>query len=385
MNDFLPKRRTWRSVDSLRWEMIAHPVAKPAVARRKSLFPVMKPRLPSALSFRARLESIEHSGQYSNYGPQVTELQDKFAQRLNVKPSNVVLLANATLALSGLAQILSPTRWRVPSWTFVATPLSALQAGGSVVFTDVDQRTHRMDRGAESEPSIITLPFGVGLPPEWKDASDFPEIIDAAASLGSIEDLSGLPQGSNIVFSLHATKYLGVGEGGLVVTGNPELAKELQSWSNFGFRADRISHLMGTNAKMSEFQAAIAHAALDSEPEQAEDWRLLRKLSRKVDGMLDMGIEPMAKNSIAPYWITQFASEARRNAVEAHLKSHSVETRRWWSQGCHHMEALRVVPREGLMTNTDFLAATTLGLPYFRGMTHSDFDMIGSIISQVPE
>ena len=98
-----------------------------------------------------------------------------------------------------------------------------------------------------------------------------------------------------------------------------------------------------------------------------------------------MGIEPMAKNSIAPYWITQFASEARRNAVEAHLKSHSVETRRWWSQGCHHMEALRVVPREGLMTNTDFLAATTLGLPYFRGMTHSDFDMIGSIISQVPE
>ena len=349
------------------------------------MFPVMKPRLPSASSFRARLESIEHSGQYSNYGPQVTELQEKFAHRLNVNPANVVLLANATLALSGLAQILSPTRWRVPSWTFVATPLSALQAGGSVLFADVDQRTHRMNRGAESEPAIITLPFGVGLPPEWNEAPDFPEIIDAAASLGSIKDLSGLPHGSNIVFSLHATKYLGVGEGGLVVTGNPEVARELQSWSNFGFRADRISHSMGTNAKMSEFQAAIAHAALDSEPEQAEDWRLLRNLSCKVDDMLDIGIAPIAKNSIAPYWITQFASEARRNAVEEHLKSHSVETRKWWSQGCHHMEALKGIPREGLLSNTDNLAATTLGLPYFRGMTSAHFDMIGSIISQVPE
>ena len=152
LRDSPPKWRTWRGVDSLRWVAIAHPIAKPAAAQRKILFPVMKPRLPSASSFRARLESIEHSGQYSNYGPQVTELQEKFAHRLNVNPANVVLLANATLALSGLAQILSPTRWRVPSWTFVATPLSALQAGGSVLFADVDQRTHRMNRGAESEP-----------------------------------------------------------------------------------------------------------------------------------------------------------------------------------------------------------------------------------------
>ena len=71
--------------------------------------------------------------------------------------------------------------------------------------------------------------------------------------------------------------------------------------------------------------------------------------------------------------------------MEEHLKSHSVETRKWWSQGCHHMEALKGIPREGLLSNTDNLAATTLGLPYFRGMTSAHFDMIGSIISQVPE
>lgn len=341
----------------------------------------MRPRLPTELSFRARVESIERSGHYSNYGPQVRELQERFANRLNVDPTNVLVLANATLALAGLAQVLAPSHWRVPSWTFVATPLSVLHAGGSVVFADVDLRTHRITRGANAEPSLITLPFGVGLPPEWQDESDFPEIIDAAASLGSVEDLSFLPVGSNIVFSLHATKYLGIGEGALVVTGDSEVAKELKSWSNFGFHSDRIAHSLGTNAKMSELQAAVAHAALDSEIEQLREWQALRQFSSTVDRTLGIGIEHLANNSIAPYWITQFENQARRDAVEDQLTLHSVETRRWWQQGCHHMAALRQLPNEGVLKNTDHLAATTLGLPYFRGMVRSDFEMIGSIIS----
>ena len=96
----------------------------------------------------------------------------------------------------------------------------------------------------------------MGLPKIWTSPGKYPSIIDGAASLGSIETLKNLPETSNLVFSLHATKYLGSGEGGLVVTGTKEIADELRSWSNFGFQGSRQSMTQGTNAKMSEIQAA---------------------------------------------------------------------------------------------------------------------------------
>jgi len=345
------------------------------------VFPVMKPSLPPVTAFSARLNQIDESGQFSNFGPQVTELESRFAQRFRISSDRVVVLANATLALTGLAQILAPDNWRVPSWTFVATALSALQSGSTIRFADVNSVTHRLDFSATSPPSIVTLPFGVGVPEAWVKSALFPPIVDAAASLGSVRDLSGLPTSSNVVFSLHATKYLGAGEGGLVVTGDSALAAELKAWSNFGFKSDRVSHLRGTNAKMSEFQAAVAHAALDSEKTQQAEWEDLRALSRKVDEALGIEIPAISHHSIAPYWIVQFDSQEKRDAAELLLSENSVETRRWWSNGSHRMSAMHTVPQEGPLKTTESLAATTLGLPYFRGMTPANFDMIGDLLS----
>lgn len=347
----------------------------------EAVFPVMKPSLPSPTAFSARLNQIDESGQFSNFGPQITELESRFAQRFQVSSDQVVVLANATLALTGLAQILAPDYWRVPSWTFIATALSAWQSGSTIRFADVDRVTQRLDFSETSLPSIVTLPFGVGVPDAWTDPSLFPPIVDAAASLGSVHDLSALPTSSNFVFSLHATKYLGAGEGGLVVTGDSAVAAELKAWSNFGFKSDRVSHLRGTNAKMSEFQAAVAHAALDSEKTQHEEWQGLRELSRNVDRALGIEIPAISNHSIAPYWIVQFDRQESRDSAERLLSENSVETRRWWSDGSHRMSAMSSVPHEGPLQTTESLAATTLGLPYFRGMTPANFDMIGDVLS----
>jgi len=347
------------------------------------VFPVMKPSLPSFRDLGPRFSQIEDAGQYSNYGPQVVELQERFANRFGISPDRVVVLANATLAIAGLTQILDPERWLVPSWTFVATALSVLQTGKDLVFGDVGIDTHRLRdvSSAEGRSSIVTLPFGAGIPSDWTTASDFPAVIDAAASLGSVDSLVGLPPHANIVFSLHATKYLGSGEGGLVVSGTAQTAAELRAWSNFGFDSDRRAVVRGTNAKMSEFQAAIAHCALDEEALQRSQWLELRKRSQAIDRELGVDIPQLSANSIAPYWIVDFGSQKARDRAEKVLLDSSIETRRWWQNGCHEMPALAGLAWEGNLENSKSLARTTLGLPYFRGMLPGDFQRIGDLLS----
>lgn len=341
----------------------------------------MRPMLPGMANLTPRLKRIEQSGVFSNSGPQLLELERRMGDRLGVSADRIVILANATLALTGLTQLLKLETWRVPSWTFTATSLAVLAAGKTAVFVDVNLDTHRqITTPMTASNSLVTLPFGVGVPESWTSVDDFPPLIDAAASLGSINTLAGLPHHSNVVFSLHATKYLGAGEGGLVVAGTEEIAQELRSWSNFGFQGSRESGIQGTNAKMSELQAAVVHCALDTEAAERETWEELRKLSSAQDERLGIGIPSLAQRSIAPYWIVRFDSEELRNIAEATLSRASIESRRWWSAGCHQMPAFNGVSVEGDLANTNQLAAETLGLPYFRGMKEAHFEEIGNAI-----
>ena len=66
------------------------------------------------------------------------------------------------------------------------------------------------------------------------------------------------------LFSFHATKPLAVGEGGLLTTRDPATAARITELSNFGFDKDRVvSGEPGINAKLDEWHAATALAALD--------------------------------------------------------------------------------------------------------------------------
>ena len=70
---------------------------------------------------------------------------------------------------------------------------------------------------------------------------------------------------TSAVFSLHATKPLAVGEGGFVATACREFADRVRTRSNFGFESGEVKYL-GTNAKLSEYHAAVGMAALQGWP-----------------------------------------------------------------------------------------------------------------------
>src|SRR5690606_24041183 len=83
-------------------------------------------------------------------------------------------------------------------------------------------------------------------------------IYDAAHCFGiKYNEKSVFEYGDISTCSLHATKLFHSGEGGLVVTKNPELLEKLAYARNFGFNGPDAFAALGINGKNSEFHAAM--------------------------------------------------------------------------------------------------------------------------------
>lgn len=330
--------------------------------------PVMRPLLPRAASIEPYLRRIDATRWYSNFGPLEAGLRERFAERLGCPPSTVVLCANATLALHGLVAIAAPVTWEVPCFAFPAAALAVLQAGKRLLLLDIDPLTPRAGPGGRDHGRIDVLPFGAGIAAADLDRDGPPVIIDAAASIGAANaDLAALRADDAAVFSLHATKLLGCGEGAVVVCGSEDLAARLRCWSNFGFRGARSTLVPGTNAKLSEYAAAVAHAALDEWPVTQAAWQAAQALVRAVGRAHGLVSLPPAPPEVTPYWIVLCDDAATAGAIEAACTARGVGTRRWWGDGLHTMPAFRPLA-SGAYPVTEAIAGRCLGLPVFCGL-----------------
>ena len=120
---------------------------------------------------------------------------------------------------------------------------------------------------------MATSTFGTAPPAgtreAWRatcDAAGVPLVVDSAAAFGARDEHRLLvgSDGATHVFSFHVTKPFAVGEGGLLVTGDADVARRAESLVNFGIDGpERTSAVAGINAKMSELHAAGALAMLD--------------------------------------------------------------------------------------------------------------------------
>jgi dTDP-4-amino-4,6-dideoxygalactose transaminase len=169
-----------------------------------------------------------------------------------------------------------------PSNTFIATPLAALAAGARVEFVDCNREDLCMsfrdfERKAERHRPRAAFLVHIG----GHLAFDVEEIAGYCRENGIflIEDCAhahgaswnGRRPGSwgdAGVYSLYATKTISSGEGGVLVTRNPRLADFARRYRNYG-KPDY--DVLGTNARMSEFTAAIGLLALGRLEEIVED------------------------------------------------------------------------------------------------------------------
>lgn len=347
--------------------------------------PVFKVDLGLGRDLLPFLEDINESGIYSNFGPQVASMENEFAQFIGIAPEQVVSVGNATLGIQGSMVSLNQQTWVMPSWSFAATAHAGLMASGSIRFGEIDRASWALDPSQVSggAGAIVTAPFGAQLTigTEWNHVGAL--LIDAAASVASFPLFR--PEFSRpwaVVVSLHATKILGIGEGGFVAFSSKETAQDFRQWTNFGFWGSRESKFASTNAKMSEVSAAIARLRLQRWPEEKESWLQARLLVNEVAD--DLGINPRFGSStlLSPYWIVEFRSHSDKLATMNSLERSLIGFRDWWSAGCHQMPAFRQVKFVGTLEVTEDVASRSLGLPFFRGITNDEVTRIRLAIEE---
>ena len=337
--------------------------------------PVMQPRMPQYKDVKSFLKAMDDSGTYSNNGPLVRSLENKYAEKMNVNPLQIVALANATLAIEGFLSISPVEEWVIPSYTFSATGLAALNSGKRIVLADSNLDDWQIDLSQNFDPLsrgiVPVMPFGAKV--ELHKYIAFENVlIDAAASIAEFPDLSSLKSSWAVIYSLHATKLLGAGEGGIIIFGSIEMAQRFRQWINFGFFGTRESNSQGTNAKMSEIHAAYALASLRNWTVDSSRWSRAQAQAKEISEKFGEHFHHWQPGVLNPYWIVHFDDPKEMEALESHLEHEGISTRRWWSKPLHEMPAFRDIEVVGKLEISSKLAKSVLGLPMYRDLSTND-------------
>ena len=348
----------------------------------------MKPKLATFDEVAPFLKRIDQSHVYSNRGPLVRELEETYSRYLKVDKQLVVALSNATQAIQGLVSISRKNDWVVPDYTFSATGLAVLNANKNLCICDVNLVDWKIDINLITEKQksfgiIPVMPFGAAIDFEpYKGFEDV--IIDAAASLGSIPPTFSEMQNSwAVVYSLHATKVLGAGEGAIIVCGNLDQANSLRAWSNFGFMSDRTSEIQGANAKMSEVSAAYGLYSIQNIEIEKADWLESQEFVASITGNCVWGTFVNSKPQFHPYWIAGFNDVIQRNEIANVLEQKGIQCRNWWAKPLSAQKAFSectVLGDAGVSTQ---LSNMHLGLPMFRGLRREHVLEVHNSINKV--
>ena len=204
-------------------------------------------------------------------GAYVKDFEDAFAQFCGAK--YCVGVANGTDALFVTLKCLgigSGDEVIVPANTFIATAEAVTQAGGRVVFADIDPKTYNIDvtklEGKITKKTKAIIPVHLYGQPADMDAIlalakkyNLKIIEDSAQAHGAAYKGRTIgSMGDAACFSFYPGKNLGAyGDAGAVVTNDEGLAKEVRMFANHG-RLDKYDHkLEGVNSRLDALQAAI--------------------------------------------------------------------------------------------------------------------------------
>ena len=251
---------------------------------------------------------ILKSGKVSYWtGTKGFEFEEKFANWVGTKMA--ISCTNGTAALHiALASLnIGPgDEVIVPSYSFIASSFSVVQAGAIPVFADVTD-DHTIDPDC-IEPLITPRTKAIIVVHLYGGVADMGPILEIAKKhdLKVIEDCAqcfggtynGVKAGSigDVgCFSFCQSKHFTTGgEGGMVVTNNEEAGWEARSFRDHGYdvkarmsllaleeKLPYIHRRVGFNFRMTEMQAAIGI----NELARFDDWNLARR--RKYAAMYD--------------------------------------------------------------------------------------------------
>jgi dTDP-4-amino-4,6-dideoxygalactose transaminase len=290
-------------------------------------------------------------------GPELDAFERELAHRLDVPYA--VALSSGTAGLHVLLCSLGigpGDTVIVPSLTFAATANAVMYVGATPVFVDCSPSTWTIDPALvecaletlEAEGRRVAAVMAVDLYGQCADYGalapmcaerDIPIFEDAAEALGAT--YRGRAAGSfgrAAVFSFNGNKIITTSGGGMVVTGDNDLAKRVRYLSTQA--RDPVLHYehraVGYNYRLSNLLAALGRAQLHTLDERVRARRATyasyRDALQQVPGIEFM---PLADYGMSSCWLSCLLIDpvefgATRDAVISHLESRGIESRPTW-------------------------------------------------------
>lgn len=285
------------------------------------------------------------------------------------------------------------------SHTAVATIAAIEMTGAQPVLVDIDPESYCINPALLEK--AITVKTKAILPVHlYGQPADLAPILNIARKHGLrvVEDCAqahgAFYSGSRVgtlgdigCFSFYPTKNLGAfGDGGMVVTGDPELARQMVLIREYGWSERYISSTKGVNSRLDELQAAVLRVKL----RQLEATNRARmKLADQYNSKLkDSGLVlPTCRSGSTHVYHLYVVRAKRREAVQAYLRTHGIGTLVHYPVPVHLQPAyMGRLPGCESLPETERASAEILSLPMYPELSSQDQqEVIDAVLAETSE
>ncbi|WP_414542651.1 DegT/DnrJ/EryC1/StrS family aminotransferase [Nostoc sp. CCY0012] len=330
-------------------------------------------------------------------GNEVTALEQEFANYCNAEQGIAVNTGTSALHLALLAAGIGAGDEVITiPFTFVATVAAICYTGATPVFVDIDPVSYTIDvtqiEKAITERTKAILPVHLyGQPADMGPIMEIARrhgltvIEDAAQAhgaeykgqrIGSIGDIG--------CFSFYPGKNLGAyGEGGMIVTNNPEYAHTMQMLRDWGQERKYHHVIKGYNYRMDGIQGAILRVKL----RYLEKWTEARRANAaQYDGLLkdfSLTIPTVMPYSRHVYHVYAVRSP-QRDELQQKLNDQGIQT------GIHYPIPVHLQPaysdlgyKIGDFPHSELAAREVFSLPMYAELTPPQINTVAESLQGI--
>lgn len=370
---------------------------------RRMCVPIMRLEYtPEEIEFiKEEIENVLQSG-HLTMSEKVREFESEFAKFCNVK--HAVATNSGTSSLEIALRAIGVERGTVvmPSNTYMATCIAAVQAGAKVVFTECQKENLQIDpldlkrKIKPDTRAVIIVHIGGIISPHYYeikeicDQNGIPLIEDAAHAHGAtIDNIKAGKLGLAGSFSFFPTKVINTAEGGMLTTDDKEIYRKALILREHGKEDHDFNvHVeFGYNWRFSEIHAVLGLQQMKKVEKILSTRRRLAELYvKRLRGVKGIQLVKIPHNIKSSYYkfIVFLDNKIERTWFKEELKKRFgiSLTGEVYSDPCHIQPVFKKYPEtianspEDKFPITDYVCKHHVCLPLYPGLKEEEIDYI---------
>lgn len=377
------------------------------LAKRKQFLPFSLPSVGE--EEKKEVMKVLDSG-WLTTGPRTLEFEKRFAEYVGAREAIAVTSCTAAIHLClAVLGIKKGDEVILPSLTFPSTANEIIHLGATPVLADIEPDTFNISmkdiekRITKRTRAIIPTHYGgypcdmdkiLALGKKYK----IPVIEDAAHAHGSFYKgkMIGSLKSFATCFSFYPTKNMTTGEGGMITTQDPELAKKLRIYSLHGINKDAWKRytktgswyfeivLPGYKYNLGDLQSALGIAQLKKLNSFTKARIQLAKRYMQLLSKIPQIQVPITKPYIIHNWhlypiLGKDWTFERRNQIIDYLRKWNIGTSVHFIPIHHHPYYRKRFKKDNLPV-TDSVYSRLISLPIYPGMTMHDVEYVVAVL-----